>query len=132
MKSKQYTLKVVDAVMASNVFLKLEELGISNTSIARVSHSNLEGIKNSIRAKAMENAKARANALVKPLAQTIGPAIHIADTEVYNINGRTNNELQEVVITGYAVRGMSSAPPPKIEFEKIKVATNISVKFILK
>lgn len=133
LKTKHYTLKVGDATMASKVFIQLEELGISNTSIERVSHSQMEQLKNGIRSRAMENAKTRAQALVKPLGQTIGAAIHIADTEVYNLgNNNSRNQLQEVVITGYAVRGVSSIQQPQIEFEKIKVATNISVKFILK
>lgn len=133
LKTKHYTLKVGDATMASKVFIQLEELGISNTSIERVSHSQIEQLKNGIRSKAMENAKERAQALVKPLGQNIGPAIHIADTEVYNSNNNNSRyELQEVVVTGYSVRGAASIQQPKIEFEKIKVATNISVKFILK
>ena len=133
LKTKQYTLKVGDAAMASKVFVQLEELGISNTSIERVSHSRIEQLKNGIRSMAMENAKTRAVALVKPLGQNIGPAIHIADTEIYNFNNNNSrSELQEVVVTGYAVRGATSIQQPKIEFEKIKVATNISVKFILK
>ena len=48
-KSKQYILRVDDAVTASKVFIELENLGISNTSIERVDHSGLESIKNQMR-----------------------------------------------------------------------------------
>jgi len=132
MKSKQYIIKVGDAVTASKVFIELENLGISNTSIDRVDHSDLENIKNQMRSRAVENAKARAIALTKPLNQIVGPAIHIADNEVYNTSNQLRGRLEEVVVVGYGMRKQSGADLPKIEFEKIKVATNINVKFVLK
>jgi uncharacterized protein YggE len=132
MKSKEYILKVGDAVTASKVFIELESLGISNTSIDRVDHSDLENIKNQMRSKAVENAKARAVALTTPLHQTVGPAIHIADNEVYNPLNQPRGRLDEVVVVGYGALKQSKVELPKIEFEKIKVATNINVKFILK
>ena len=131
MKSKQYILRVSDAVTASKAFIELENLGISNTSIDRVDHSDLESIKNRMRSKAVENAKARAVALTKPLNQTIGPAIHITDNEVYNTSNQLRGRLEEVVVVRYGVRKQSGVDLPKIEFEKIKVATNINVKFML-
>ena len=115
---------------ASQVFNKLEEIGISNTSIDRVDHSDLENIRNLMRASAIANAKSRANALTKPLNQTVAQAIHIVDAENYNqqLQGR---------VAGIQIRGASSfqnglAELPKIEFEKIKVTANINVKFALK
>ncbi|MDO8992882.1 MAG: hypothetical protein Q7U83_07460, partial [Daejeonella sp.] len=42
LKTKQYMLKVSDGLTASKVFINLEQLGISNTSIEKVTHSNLE------------------------------------------------------------------------------------------
>lgn len=132
MKSKQYILKVSDAVTASKVFIQLEDLGISNTSIDRVDHSDLENIRNAMRTKAIVNAKARAIALTKPLNQTVGLAIHIADNEAYNANNQLQGRLSEVVVTGYSTKYKQGQELPKIEFEKIRVTANINVKFILK
>ncbi|GEO11116.1 hypothetical protein SAE01_36120 [Segetibacter aerophilus] len=131
-KTKQYLLKVGDAVTASKVFIQLEDLGISNTSIDHVDHSELENIRNIIRTKAVANARTRALALIKPLNQNIGPAIHIADNEAYNVNQQLQGRVAGVVVTGYSIRGKASDELPKIEFEKINVTTNINVKFILK
>ena len=132
MKSKQYILRVSDAVTTSKVFIELENLGISNTSIDRVDHSDLESIKNQMRSKAVENARARAVALTKPLNQTIGTAIHIADNEVYNTSNQVHGRLEEVVVVAYGIKKKNMQELPSIEFEKIKVATNINVKFTLK
>jgi uncharacterized protein YggE len=132
MKSKQYILKVGDAVTASKVFIELENLGVSNTSIDRVDYSELESIKNQMRSKAVENAKARAIALTKSLNQTIGAAIHISDLEVNNMDNQFRGQLQEVVVVGYGARQHSGVELPKIEFQKIKIVANLNVKFILK
>jgi uncharacterized protein YggE len=130
MKTKLYTLKVADAVTASNVFIKLEEIGISNTSIERVDHSDLENIKNIMRTNAISKAKETAIAMTKSINQTVGQAIHIADTENYSqqLQGR---------VAGIQIRCASgglneSKNLPKIEFEKIKISANINAKFILK
>lgn len=130
LKGKQYILKVRDAMAASKIFLQLEETGISNLSIDRVDHSDLENIRGLMRTKAMANAKSRAIALTQPLGQTVGPAIHITDTETYanQLQGR----LAGVVITGYSVRKNDKDEAPKIDFEKIRISTSVNVKFMLK
>jgi uncharacterized protein YggE len=127
LKSKEYMLKVSDAVTASKVFMKLEDLGISNTSIDHVDYSRMEEMKNLMRSRAMENAKARALALTKPLHQEVGPAIYISDNEVYMVHPM---ERQAGIVL-YEKQN-SAQDLPKIDFEKIKVSSNINAKFILK
>jgi uncharacterized protein YggE len=129
LKTKEYVLKVSDAVTVTKVISQLEDLGISNTSIDRVNYSDLESIKNIMRTKAVENAKARALALTKPLNQTVGSAIHITDTDISNV---LQGRAEGVVVTGYGIRGRQSVELPKIEFEKIKITTTVNVAFILK
>lgn len=130
-KTKLYTLKVTDAVTASQVFMKLEEIGISNTSIDRVDHSDLDNLKNKMRTKAIVDAKERAIALTKPLNQTIGLAIHIVDTD-NNISQQLQGRVAGIKIRGFSSFGNSEKELPKIEFEKIKVTASINAKFILK
>lgn len=133
LKSKQYILKVGDAISASKIFIMLEDLGISNTSIDRVGHSELESIKNSLRIKAVENAKQRAIALTKPLNQTVGQAIYLSDNEASsNVESALQGRLQGVVVTGYGSKLKNGIVSPKIDFEKIKLVSTVSVKFILK
>jgi hypothetical protein len=94
--------------------------------------SEYENIKNLMRTKAVENAKVRAVALTKPLNQTLGLAIHITDGENYDTNGMLEGKLSGVVVAGYGRKSDNPEELPNIEFKKIKVATNINVKFILK
>jgi uncharacterized protein YggE len=129
-KTKTYTLKATNALNASRVFLKLEELGISNAFIERVSHAELENLRNLMRTRAVIEARSRAMALTGSLRQSVGDAIHIVEIE--------NNGLAlQGRAAGLQIRGISSIAresndPPKIEFEKIRVLANVSVKFILK
>jgi uncharacterized protein len=132
LKTKQYVLKVSDAVTVTKVISQLEDLNISNTSIDRVDYSDMENLRNFIRTKAVENAKTRASALTKALNQTVGPAIYISDIAVGNFNMQQGTQLNEVVVVGYGIRGKTSSEPPKIEFEKIKIISTVNVKFILK
>jgi len=127
-KSKEYMLKVKDAVTATNVFIKLEDLGISNSSIDHVDYSQMEKMKNLMRTKAVENAKARALALTKPLHQEIGPAIYISDNEVYPMRSMD----RQAKINLYQANSDTLQELPKIDFEKIEVSANINAKFILK
>lgn len=131
LKSKEYILKVTDAATASKVFIQLEDLGISNTLIDRVDHTDLEKIKNACRTKAIENAKAKANALTKPIGQSVGNAIHISDNET-GLDNQISGRATGVVVTGYSSHDKAKYEPPKIEFEKIKVRISVSAKFILK
>jgi uncharacterized protein len=132
-KTKEYILKVSSAATASKVFLQLEDLGISNVSIDRVDHTDLESIKNICRTKAIINAKEKALAFANPISQTVGNAIQITDNET-NLDNQLQGRLSGLVVTAYGVDKLKEAKyePPKIEFEKIKVKTSVSVKFILK
>ncbi len=129
-KAKLYTLKVTDAVTASRVFLKLEELDISNTSIDRVDHSDLDNLKNTMRTKAIVDAKARAVALTKPLGQSVGSVIHIMDTE--HINPSLEGRVPRIQIRGVSTLQNGYSEMPKIEFEKIRVTATINAKFIIR
>ena len=129
LKAKEYILKVSDAVMASNVFMQLEALGISNTSIDRVDHSELKLFQNLMRTRAVEDAKTRAVALTKPLAQTVGVAINIIDNDAGNVNGVLQGFTPGLSITAARRTGTE---PERINFEKIRVDADVNVKFVLK
>jgi hypothetical protein len=133
MKVKQYILKVPDAVTASKVFILLEDLDISNTSIERVNHSEIEKIKNMMSARAIENAKAKAITLTRPLGQGIGAAINITEQDI--LSNSPNNmvgKLAGIQLSGTSTFDKMNGELPKIEFERIKVSAGVNVKFILK
>jgi uncharacterized protein YggE len=126
LKSKDYMLKVKDAVTATKVFMKLEDLGISNSSIDHVDYSKKEEMKNIMRTRAMVNAKTRAEALTEPLHQKAGRAIYISDNENYIVH-----PMMKETVARFDVSANTAAPLPEINFEKIEISSNINAKFIL-
>lgn len=131
MKTKSYTLKVGDAVLATRVFMKLEELGIANANLERVGHSEMVKLKNLCRTSAVKNALDKAMALTSPIGASLGAPLHISD---FSNDGDGATQLASQIIR---VRGMSTLNEvkeelPQIDFEKIRISINVSVKFMLK
>ncbi|MGF7231027.1 SIMPL domain-containing protein, partial [Arachidicoccus sp.] len=123
-KTKEYQLKVGDAMTAGKVFAALEDIGIANSSISKVDYSDMESLKNLCRTKAIQNAKVTAETLVKPLGQKVGKAIQIIDAN--------NTPIYNPQVRMYSMAKVAGADEtPKIDFEKIKVQGNENVKFIL-
>lgn len=131
-KTKKYSLKVSDATEASRVFLKLEEIGISNVAIERVDHSDIKRFKNIVRTNAILNAKEKAGFLTKPLNQNVGAAIHITETES-GIGVQLQGQVAGIRIRGAnSIRRFRESDLREIEFEKIKVEANVNAIFLLK
>lgn len=124
--SKEYQLKVNTGKLASQVFLELEKLGISNISIDKLDHSNIEQYRNEIKADAIKAAKEKAKLLTTAIGQDIGRAIYIQEQQIYRPHLESN---------AFRVRGvasMNSAEPLDIDFEKIKLEYSVFVRFELK
>jgi hypothetical protein len=134
-KTRQYVLKVKDARTAAQVFLLLEQLDISNSSIQKVNYSAINSLRNIMRNKAVANARERAIALTSALQQNVGNAIYLVDIDNNNLaNQLYGSQLQDVVVTGYTVKlkGLTQGSNPGVEFEKIKVSALVGAKFLLK
>lgn len=129
LKTKEYKIKVGDAVLATRVFMKLEELDIANAEVEKVGHSEIVAIRNICRTKAIINAKDKAVALTKPINQMIGPAILISDYS-NDSDGQVQVARQEGI--RMMVAGAENAQLPQIDFEKIRITLTVAVKFLLK
>jgi len=128
-KSKTYSVLVTNAQTASKVFLGLEKIGISNVQIDKIENDQQKNIRLLLNEKAILRAKQIAESLTKPLSQKVGNAIQINNFE------DISNQLMGN-IAGIAVRAQGSfyseAPSePNIEFEKIKIVSNVQVRFLL-
>jgi uncharacterized protein len=129
-KSKTYSLKLSDAALCMRVMVGLEGMGIANASVNYVSHSNLPALRLLLRTQAVENAKQRALALTRPLGQSLGPAIHITDTDAFA--NQLHGKVPGVQIKIRGTTSISADNVPTIEFEKIALGANVNVKFVLK
>ncbi len=125
LKSKSYSLLVYDALMAGKVIVGLEEIGISNVQLYKTEYSKIEELKLLLKTKAIVKARKQGIALLKPLNQKLGNALFISDvTNYYNLEGRISK-----VQVAYELADNKKFEPINIDFQKIKIQSEIQVKF---
>lgn len=129
-KAKMYSVLVYDAKTAGKVIVELEKENISNITLDKTEYSKIEELKLELKSRAILKAKQNAFAMVQPLNQKVGVAIYISDS-----NSNITN-VQQGRVGGVMIRGVASLTTSKyeytadeIEFEKIKVESEVFVKF---
>ena len=130
--TREYQVLVNDATTAGKIFRELESVNISNITIERLSHSEIEQFRQDVKVDAVKAAKKKAESLATAIDQTIGKALHIQ--ELGNVRAFQGN-LQEAPNTIH-IRGSSSlygsrAQDPIIEFGKINLEYSVQAKFKL-
>jgi uncharacterized protein YggE len=128
LKKKEYNLKVSDAIIATKVFIKLEELKFGNAEIEKVSHSEISKIRNACRTKAILNAKEKAIALTSPIGQKIGAALLISD---YSNDSDGTVQVSQPKGLRMMTADAFNVELPQIDFEKIHISLSVAVKFAL-
>ncbi len=128
LKSKQYSLLVYSGKEAGEVMVALEQLDIANAYLEKTEYSKMDELELELKSRAVKKAKKKADALTKPLNQTVGQAIHILDTSTpyyprYNQAPRLEMKAMAMDV--------AEAEPLDIDFEKIKVETSVNIKFAL-
>lgn len=129
LKSKLYTLEVYDAMTAGKVLIGLEKRGISNVVLTKTAYSKMETLKLALKSKAILKAESNGMALTGPLNQVLGKAIYISDQ--YQSNPYYKNHAMVVEVAEDAETKSGIEAPIDIEFSKIKLECQISVKFAL-
>jgi uncharacterized protein YggE len=124
--SRDYQLKVSDAQTAASVFAALEGVGIANASITKAEYSQIDSFVLENKVLAMKNAQNKAARLAEAIGQTIGKAIYIQDYE-RTYRPYVMNTMSKSVSADMA----TEESVPSLEFEKISVESNVTVRFLL-
>ncbi len=125
-KDKEYSLLVYDALTAGKVIMGLETIGVSNINLTKTEYSKLEKLKIDLRQRAVGAAKTQAEAMVIPLDQKLGHALFISD-----LNTGVQNRMDERMVRVQMSKEADEDQPIEIEFEKIKIASTVNVKFAI-
>ena len=127
---KEYQLLVDNSKTAGQVFQELESLSISNISIERVEHSEIQKFKTEVKILAIKAAKEKAITLTNAIDQNIGKAIYIQElnNQVYRTMQGQVTGLSNIVVREYSDK-MKMEIEPEIEFEKITLEYSILVRF---
>lgn len=125
----KYQLQLSTSEQVVAVYDKLGDMGISDITISRVSHTDIDKYKSQCRKEAMVNAKQVATELAEAVGQSVGSCIYIYDSN-RNIPLSYNNDG---VMVSYAKSRNAAAPEAEqpVEFKKIKLSYYITAKFQL-
>ncbi|MEN8186680.1 MAG: SIMPL domain-containing protein [Bacteroidota bacterium] len=125
LKDKSFSLQVDNAKTLTNVFVSLEKIGISNTSIQKVEYSKQEEMQFLMKQKALLKAKTEAKLLTQSIGQNIGKAIFISSENYIRNYAKGNYQME---MKAYST---TDAAPLDIDFKKIKISSTINVIFEL-
>ena len=136
--TKQYQLMVNDSKTLQKVFFEFQKLGISNASIEKLDHSKIEQYRKDVKVSAVKAAKEKAELLAVAISQNIGKALYIQEADNLNPHMPSNILSGRMSSANVKIKGVSSellyetTSDIDIEFEKIKIASTILVRFELK
>lgn len=130
--SKEYQVLVHDGKTASQVFLELEQIGISNVSIDRLENSNIIQFRKDVKVNAIKAAKEKAESLSLALNQTIGRALFIQELDNNLNDTRSSNSIMIRGVSSAIYGSKASSPDLDFDFEKIKIEYSILCRFELK
>ncbi len=127
---REYQLKVANANTAGRAIRELESLGVSNISIEKIGHSEIQRFRTEVKINAIKAAKEKAASLTNAIGQDIGKAIYIQelDNRFAPFQAKAAG-LSNIVVRGYGDTDGLEAGQPEIEFEKIKLEYSILARF---
>lgn len=128
----KYQLQLGSAAEVSKAWQALDNLGISNVSILKVSHSRIDALKEEVRVEAIRNAQQSARTLAEAIGQRIGKCFYIWDSNndimpAYYNNGLTMRSMK--MMDAAAAEGAAEEEP--LDFKTIKLQYSVQTKFVL-
>lgn len=126
----KYQLQLGSSGEVAKVWQALDDLGISNISILKVTHSQLDKYKQEVRLEAMRNARERAQEMAGAIGQTIGKCFYIYDSNSNVLPVMYDNAV--LMRSAKAVADAESvAEEDPLEFKTIKLEYGVQAKFVL-
>ncbi|MDE7070285.1 MAG: SIMPL domain-containing protein [Alistipes sp.] len=128
----KYQLLLGSAQEVAAVTAALNDKGITNVSIARVTHSRIDALKQEVRLEAVRNARDSARALAEAIGQKAGKCFYIYDAN-YDISPRYYDNSVMIRAKGFASDTAEAAVEEEagIDFRTIRLEYNVQTKFIL-
>lgn len=124
-KSKDFELLVHDSNTLGKVFVELDKIKISNISILRVDHSEIEKFRRQVKINAVVAGKEKAAALAEAIGQKVGKAIYI--NEISSPYGRPMVSMMRAKSESY----QSDMDAPDLDFQKIRLEYSVMISFAL-
>lgn len=124
----QYRLCLHDAATVARAWQALDGLGISQVSVARLSHSKMGEYRVEVRKEAIRAARQKAVELAEAIGQQVGKCFYIFDTNSEGVPVYKSNVMMARASADTAVE---EAADPALEFQTIKLSYRVQAKFVL-
>jgi uncharacterized protein YggE len=122
---KIYTLTLSTLSMLSNAFQVLNDLNINDTKVILATHSQIDSLRQVVRAKAVQDAKEKANFLLKAFGNKLGKPLIIREYDSYPYMGEplssADPKTNEDIIENEYI----------LAFKKIRIQSTIYVRFAI-
>src|SRR5690606_22168847 len=79
LQSKEYQIIVKDGKATGQVFLALDDIGITNAKIEKLESSKIDEYRREVKLKAIKDAKEKARLLTEAIGQKAGKALFIQE-----------------------------------------------------
>ncbi|MGM0581572.1 MAG: SIMPL domain-containing protein [Bacteroidota bacterium] len=129
MARKQFQLKLPDAKKLNVILSKIEPKAIEYVRVSQYTHSRLQELNQELQVEAVKNAKAKAEALLKPLDEKVG--------KVMEVNENQQN-FQPIYYKSYQNKRMMSASTDEsasmesdLDFKNIKLKAEVHIVFLI-
>ncbi|MDR3365821.1 MAG: SIMPL domain-containing protein [Prevotellaceae bacterium] len=127
--AKEYQLLVHSAAVAGKVLQELEKLGVSNISISRVDHSEIEKFRREVKVSAMKDAQSKAADLLQAIGQRAGRALWVQEVDRTPYRAAFASPARTMKASSLA--NDEAAALPEAEFEKIKLEYTVMARFAI-
>ena len=128
--SAKYQLQLGSSAEVGQVWQALSDLGISNVSILKVSHSEIGRYKEQVRIEAVRNARQNAETLAEAIGQRVGECFYIYDSNSDVLPVMYDNAMLMRSAKAYGTAETAVEEEP-LEFKTIRLEYNVQTKFVL-
>jgi len=129
-QKKEYELKLTNPTITSKVILALKNIKIPNVSVDKLRSTKYDAYKRKALIAAIENAKQKANEMVKTLGVTLGKPLFIAETSL-NVDNPYSKKMSSYsrYNMDYSVSEVMVVETPVLNFENIEIESKVEIVF---
>ena len=129
-RQKTYQLKLTSAAELEKLLEALEPVKVDYVNITRLHHTDYEKIKLELKTKALQAAKAKAEALLSSIGAQVGKPLMVRDWDVQPFEPAMEYKTANVMMRADADQGMEGESA--MGFRKIKLQAQITAQFEIK
>ena len=127
-REKSYQIKLTGGAELEKLLEKLEPVKVDQVSIIKIHHTELEKLKLDLKIKALQAAKAKADAMIKSIGGEIGKTLMVREWEEHVPSPMVANAMYRYDAAGAGEAAQEDAT----SFRKIQLRSQVTAQFEVK